>query len=223
MEKRAGVSSMLDLSTLEERCMSEIENDGFRDLTNAQFSLELLHRATWQGSQEAREVWQRCFSGIVNGWLHRHPRKEELGRFDSEEHYLAQAFERFWQAMADQQQPAFPQLSTALSYLRASLYGVLLETLRAQKRPSRIAAMEPNNPVGLVLEDDMDARQWWERMQQMFPDVHERLVAYFLFHCNLSPSDIFCVAPQRFRDVEEICHVRRDILERIRLHSDLIL
>jgi hypothetical protein len=42
MEERAVVSSMLDLSTLEERCMSEIENDCFRDLANARFSFELL-------------------------------------------------------------------------------------------------------------------------------------------------------------------------------------
>ena len=83
--------------------------------------------------------------------------------------------------------------------------------------------MEPNNLVPLVLEDDLDARQWWERMQQLFPDVRERRVAYLLFHCNLSPRDIFCFAPQEFRDVQEICHLRHYILKRILLHSDLIL
>src|SRR5260370_25581854 len=85
MEERAVVPSMLDLSTLEERCMSEIENDCLGDPTNARFSFELLHRATWQGNQEAREAWQRCFSGILRGWLHCHPRKEVGGRFVSEE------------------------------------------------------------------------------------------------------------------------------------------
>jgi hypothetical protein len=223
MEERAGVSSMLDLSTLEERCMSEIENDGFRDLTNAQFSLELLHRATWQGSQEAREAWQRCFSGIVNGWLHRHPRKEEACRFDSEERYLTQAFERFWQTMAERQQLECTELSTALKYLQASLQGVLLDRLRAHARPRRIAALKSRNAEVLRRKDDMNARQWWERMQQMFPDVRELRVAYLLFHCNLSSRDIFCFAPQEFRDVQEICHLRRHILERILLHSDLML
>src|SRR6266851_3022091 len=93
MEERAVVPGMLDLSTLEERCMSEIENDCLGDPTNARFSFELHHRATWQGNQEAREAWQRCFSGILRSWLHRHPRSEEACRFDSEEHYLAQGFE----------------------------------------------------------------------------------------------------------------------------------
>jgi sulfur transfer complex TusBCD TusB component (DsrH family) len=222
MEEQAVLSSMLDLSTLEERCMSEIENDSFKDLTNAQFSLELLHRAASQGSQEAREAWQRCFSGILRGWLHRHPRKVEACRFDSEEHYLAQAFERFWQTMTERQQLECTALSTALIYLQASLQGVLLDTLRAHAGPRRIASLKSRNAGVLRRKDDMNARQWWERMQQMFPDVRDLRVAYLLFHCNLSPRDIFCFAPQEFRDVQEICRLRARILERILLHSDLI-
>jgi hypothetical protein len=223
MEERAVVPSMLNLSSLEEHCMSEVANDCFRDPANARFSFELFHRAASQGNQEAREAWQRCFSGILRGWLHRHPRKEETCRFDSEERYLTQAFERFWQTMAERQQLGCTALSTALKYLQASLQGVLLDRLRAHARPRRIAALKSRNAGVLRRKDDMNARQWWERMQQMFPDVRELRVAYLLFHCNLSPRDIFCFAPQEFRDVQEICHLRRHILERILLYSDLML
>jgi hypothetical protein len=59
-------------------------------------------------------------------------------------------------------------------------------------------------------------------MQGLIPDAREQWVAYLHFHCHLSPSDIFCVAPHQFRDVQEIGHVRRQILQRILLHSDLI-
>src|SRR5216683_3017915 len=65
--------------------------------------------------------------------------------------------------------------------------------------------------------------RYWECMQQLFPDGRERRVAYLVFHCNLSPQDIFCFAPQGFRDVQEIRHLRLHMLERILLHSDLIL
>jgi hypothetical protein len=223
MEERAGVSSMLDLSTLEKRCMSEIENDDLRYLTNAQFSSELLHRATWQGNQQAREAWQRCFSGVVREWLHQHPRKEELGRIDTEERYLAQAFELFWQMMAEQRQLEYTRLATALKYLQASLQGVLLDMLSAHTRPKGIAVLEPNNTAVLQLEEAMDARQCWDRVQGLFPDVREQRVAYLLFHCHLSPRAIFCIAPQLFRDVQEICYVRRHILERILQHWELLL
>ena len=223
MEERAVVPGMLNLSTLEERCMSEIENDCLGDPTHAQFSFELLRHATSQDNQEARQAWQRCFSGIVYGWLHRHPRTEEVRSFDSEEHYLAQAFERFWQAMAERRQLECTALSTALKCLQASLQGVLLDTLRAHAGPRRIAPLKSPNAGVLHRKDDMNARQWWECMQQLFPDVREQRVAYLLFHCNLSPQDIFCFAPQEFRDVQEIRHLRLHILERILLHSDLIL
>src|ERR1700730_6102138 len=129
MEERAVVPGMLNLSTLEEHCMREIENDCFKDPTNARVSFELLRHATLQDNQEAREAWQRCFGEVLRGWLHRHPRTEEVCRFDSEEHYLAQDFERFWQTMAERQQLECTALSTALIYLQASLQSVLLDTL----------------------------------------------------------------------------------------------
>lgn len=223
MEERAVVPGMLNLSTLEEHCMRKIENDCLGDPTNARFSFELLRHATSQDNQEAREAWQRCFSGILRGWLHRHPRTEEVCRFDSEEHYLAQAFERFWQTMAERRQLECTALSTALIYLQASLQSVLLDTLRAHAGPRRITPPESPNAGVLHRKDDLNARQWWECIQQLFPDGRERRVAYLLFHCNLSPQDIFCFAPQEFRDVQEIRHLRLHILERILLHSDLIL
>ncbi len=219
MEERAVVPSMLDLSTLEELCRSEIESNCLGDPTNARFSFELLRHATSQDNQEAREAWQRCFGEVLRGWLHRHPRSEEACRFDSEENYLAQTFECFWQTVADLE---FTELSTALRCLQASLHGVLLGTFRAHTRPRGIPALEPNNPGPLQIEDDMDARQRWERIQRLFPDVLELRVAYLLFHCHLSPREIFCVTPQQFRDVQEIGHLRARILGRILLLSDLM-
>ncbi|HEX6478922.1 MAG TPA: hypothetical protein VF043_08750 [Ktedonobacteraceae bacterium] len=53
MEERAVVPSMVDLSTPEEHCRSEIENNCLGDTIKAQFSFELLRYATSQGNQEA--------------------------------------------------------------------------------------------------------------------------------------------------------------------------
>jgi hypothetical protein len=54
MEERVGVSNIVHLFTLEEGCKSKMESDDFRDPTNAPFSMELLHRAAWQGNQAAK-------------------------------------------------------------------------------------------------------------------------------------------------------------------------
>jgi hypothetical protein len=223
LEERIVATTTLNLSTLEELCRSEIESNCLGDPTNARFSFELLRHATLQDNQEAREAWQRCFGEVLRSWLRRHPRTEEACRFDSEEHYLAQTFECFWQTVADWQLIEFTELSTALRCLQASLTGVLLDTFRAHTRPRGIQSSELDNSGELRLEDDMNGRQLRERIHRLFPHVHERRVAFLLFHCNLSPSDILRYVPQEFRDVQEICHLRRHILERILLYSDLML
>jgi hypothetical protein len=113
------------------------------------------------------------------------------------------------QTTTDHQKPDFAQLSAALSSLKVSLAGVFLDTFRTQTRPEEL--QQGDNVVG---------RQLWERIQHLFPDVREQRVAFLLFHCNLSPNDILLYAPQEFRDKREICHLRRDMLDRIPQNSD---
>jgi hypothetical protein len=122
--------------------------------------------------------------------------------------------------MAQRQQLESIELSTAFKYLLASLQGVLVDTLRAHAGPRRIAALTSRNAGVLCRKADMYACQWSACMHQLFPDVRERRVAYLVFHCHLSPRDIVCFAPQEFRGVQEICDVRRHILERFMRHSD---
>ena len=74
---------------------------------------------------------QRCFEAIVLGWVRRHPQRAVACRLESVENYIAQAFERFWQATAYNQQLEFRTLAAALQYLRASLHGAILDTLLA--------------------------------------------------------------------------------------------
>jgi hypothetical protein len=73
---------------------------------------------------------QYCFSGMIRGWLRRHPKREMACRLESEENYVAQTFERFWQAAAFNQRVEFSTLAAALQYLRASLNGAILDMLR---------------------------------------------------------------------------------------------
>jgi hypothetical protein len=101
------------------------------------------------------------------------------------------------------------QLSAAISSLKVSLVGVLLDLFRAQAKPE-----------GLQQEDSMASCQLWERIQQLLPDVREQRLAFLLFHCNLSPSEILLYAPQEFRDRQEICYLRRKIFDRIQQDLD---
>ena len=68
--------------------------------------------------QEDEEAWvgvQHCFSGLARGWLDRHPKRDVAGRLESEENYVAQTFERFWQATALTRHVEFTTLAAGVA------------------------------------------------------------------------------------------------------------
>src|SRR5215471_17778259 len=95
-------SSAMSAWEITEDCKWEIRASCGADACDHGYTLELFRCAIVQGDQEAWAWVQRCFSGLVRGWLRRHPKREVACRLESEENYVAQAFERFWQATMKQ-------------------------------------------------------------------------------------------------------------------------
>ena len=209
----------LRVSTLVELCEREIQAYRRGEAANETYGLELLHRALVQGDQDAWAGLEQCLSGMVRGWLHMHPRREVALSFESEESYVALAFERFWQALA-RQQIAFKTLAGALAYLRASLNGAILDTLRAYNRPAEIPLPEPGAPGEPSVEDRLTSLELWEILQRALPSERERRVAYLLYHCNLKPREIVRFCQEEWPDVQEIYRLRRNILERLLRQTD---
>ena len=123
--------SALSVPQLAAQCMKEVDNYHRGEPYTDVYGVELLRRATVLGDPEAWAWIQHCFSGLVLGWLRRHPYRETACRLENEENYVAQAFERFWQSTTLTQKVAFNTLAAALRYLRLSLNGAILDSLRA--------------------------------------------------------------------------------------------
>ena len=121
----------MSLPVLAAHCVRELNNYRRGEPCTDTYGVELIRRATLQGDHEAWAWVQDCFGEIVLNWLRRHPKRAQACRLESEENYVAQAFERFWQATASNQRVEFSTLAAALQYLRASLNGVILDTLRS--------------------------------------------------------------------------------------------
>src|SRR5713101_5756095 len=121
-------------------------------ISTDQDCVELFRRAVVQCDRSAREVVQQRFGEVVLGWLSRHPSREAACRLGNEEQYVAQALAQFWQ-MSAQQQVEFQTLADVLQYLRVSLNGVVLDTLRASARPGEMPLERPctTNPPQAVL------------------------------------------------------------------------
>lgn len=210
----AAAERVLSVSTLVEQCRRQIQAYRRGEPSDEVYGLELLHRAIVQGDQDAWAGVQQCLGEIVRGWLRSHPSREAACRWESEENYVALAFERFWQATA-RQHLAFKTFAGALAYLRASLHGALLDTLRAYSRPGEVPMPSPGEPGKPQMEDQIDSNEIWEILQTILPGAREQRLAYLLYHCGLKPREIVRFCPREWNDVQEIYRLRRNILERL--------
>ncbi len=184
------------------------------------YSLQLLRRAIACGDQDAWAGFQRCLEETVLTWLHEHPSREATCHGPCEKHLVAQAFERFRQT-AGQAQMAFETLAGALVYLRASLHGAILDTLRTLSRPgegSRPVRGQADEPG---VEDQIESNKLWEVLQTLLPSAREQRLAYLLYHCGLGPREILHRCPQEWSDVQEIYRLRHKIIERLLRHANL--
>ena len=142
-------------------------------------------------------------------------------RLESEENYVALAFERFWQATAYNQQLEFRTLAAALQYLRASLHGAILDTLRTYQRPCEVSLPEPGAVGEPSMEDVTCCNELWDLLKGILPNTREQRLAYLLFHCGLKPREIVQFCSPEWSSVQEIYALRRIIMERILRQSGL--
>jgi hypothetical protein len=217
--RAAGASSALSTAALAEQCLLQLEAYRRGEACDESYGLELFRRATVEGDVEAWEGVQRCFGELVRAWLRGHPSRAVACRLESEANYVALAFERFWQATSLSQQVTFKTLAAALHYLRASLHGAILDTLRTYARPKEVPLSEPGEPGEPFAEDQMEASELWEVLEAMLPSRREQRLAYLLYSCGLKPREIVRFCPQEWSDVREIYQLRRTIIERVRHHA----
>ena len=218
--RREVACNALSVSQLAVQCLREIDSYHRGEPYTDAYGVELLHRATMQGDQHAWACMQHCFSGLVLGWLRRHPYREAACRLENEENYVDQAFERFWQATSLNRKVAFITLAAALRYLRLSLNAAILDTLRAYGRIREVSLPEPGEPEEPYIEDVASSSEVWEILQTMLPDKREQRLAYLLFHCGLKAREIVRFLPQEWSDVHEIYRLRRSITERLLRNRD---
>jgi hypothetical protein len=207
----------MSIPALAEECLKEIDHYRRGELYTDTYGVELLRRATVANDKVAWACVQHCFSELVHGWLHRHPMRAAASFLESEETYVALAFERFWQATTSNQRLEFNRLEAALQYLRASLHGAILDTLRAYARPREVALPEPGDPL---VEDGTSSSEVWEVLKTMLPNPSEQRLAYLLFHCGLGPREIVNFCPQEWSSVQEIYRLRCNIVERLLCNVD---
>lgn len=212
----------MSIAALTSRCMEELHNYGHRAPSDERFGMELFYRALLQQNSLAWEAVQRCFHETMCRWVLNHPLWTIASGYDSEENYIAQGFARFWQATVNKQDGMFQSLGGAMKYLRACLHAGIVDTLRTYSRARVVGLPAPGEAGEPWCEDDYDCSELWQVISHLLPQKRERRVAYLLYHCGLKPRAIVQFCNEEFNDVQEIYHMRRNIIERLRRNADYL-
>lgn len=211
--------SQMPLTTLAALGINELQRHRCKALFDERYCLEILRRALVEQTDEAWSVLQQCFSETIRIWIRCHPSRDVAFLRDSEENYIAQTFSRFWFAVRDQHLK-FNTLYAALSYLHATLNGVIIDTLRSHLRSREVPFPEPGCSQEPMVEDTVDGQSIWNSIQLLLPDERERRLAYLLYYCGLKPREIVIRCPGEFDDVKEIYRLNHNIVERLRRNRD---
>jgi hypothetical protein len=166
--------------------------------------LELLRRASTYVDLQAWAAFQQSPEEIVLTWFHNHPGSDAACRLQRERHFVALAFERLRQAVV-QGQVAVETLSEVLVYLRTSLNGVILKTLRVSSCPVGISEY---SSADRSIEGTLESHKVWDWLEAHLSSEREKRAAYLLYHCGLSPIEIVKCCPQEWSNVHEVTRLR---------------
>jgi DNA-directed RNA polymerase specialized sigma24 family protein len=212
----------MSLTELSDRCSGEVSRYMHEESHNDDYCLEIFRRAMLQKDVHAWELLMQRFHGLLVGWVRRHPSREIAYRLDSEENYVAFAFERFWRVTVRNNALEFNTLASALAFLRACLNSAIIDTLRGYSRPNEVPLPEPGFSEEPAVDDSANGEspEIWQVIKSFLPNERERRVAYLLYHCGLKPREIVQFCPQEFDDVREIYRLIRNIRDRLERNKD---
>ena len=212
----------MSIAQLADACACEINNYRLGIAQDDQCWLELFRRAIVERDSDAWQVVQEQLNPIVMRWMLHHNKRSVACALESEENYVAMAFVRFWQAAVRNQQLQFSSFGAALRYLYTSLNGAILDTLRTYAYPQEMALPEPGSVGEPVAAEEENYTELLAVIFKLLPNAREKRLAYLLFHCGLKPREIVLQCPQEFNSVKDIYRLRRNVIERLQRHTDLI-
>lgn len=219
MKAHHQVARQMDLSALTNRCGEEMKRQRRKEAFDDQYCLEIFRRAILEREDQAWAALQQRFSDSVRNWLYRHPSCDLALRRDSEENYISLTFSRFWYAIREQQLN-FPNLYAALSYLHATLNGIIMDTTRqhlaSSSREVPLPLTDSSDEPGHLEEAAEDNQELWQSLQAFLPEPREQRLCYLLYYCGLKPREIILRCPQEFQEIKEIYRLNHNILERLR-------
>lgn len=66
-----------------------------------------------------------------------------------------------------------------------------------------------------TLTERHEAQKTWRTIELILANAREQRIAYLLFHCGLSPNEIVHHCPQEFTNLQEVLHLRCNVIKKL--------
>ena len=198
-----------------ELCINELQSMRTRASANCRYTQEIVRRALFEQTDEARSMLEKCFYETIRTWLHGHPSSELALQRGTEENYIAQTFSHFWYATRCSQKGELATLTAVLSYLHATVSGVIIDTLRCLSHAYEVPFPESAMSNELTVDESIEIEDLWEGLQKVLYNERERRIFYLLYACGLKPREVVARWPQEYPNVKEIYRLNKNIVERL--------
>ncbi len=91
----------------------------------------------------------------------------------------------------------------------------LLRRAFVQGEQEEVLLPQPGSLEEWIMKDTVSIAEIGKLLQSILLNAREQRLAYLLFHCGLRPQEIAHCCSREFSDVDEIHHLRRDMMERL--------
>jgi DNA-directed RNA polymerase specialized sigma24 family protein len=208
------------LAGLADRCRQETQKYRRREAFREEFCYEIFRRAICDRDGDAWSALVETYAGLTRGWIIRHPARATVREDD--DYLLNGLFERFLRAIGPERFVQFPTLANLLNYLKLCAHSVILDEVRRHEQT-------PVESVDRLLEElgeepgaesrelaNVEARDLWDKINQVLADEAERRVIYLRLALGLAPREVQRRDPTRFPTVGDVYRAYRNALDRLR-------
>jgi DNA-directed RNA polymerase specialized sigma24 family protein len=194
--------------------------------TGSAYAFELFRRALALRDERAWAGMYDLYHTLVGSWIRRCAATTSSEDLASLEH---EVFARWYRSISPQRLQHFPSVHALLAYLKRCASSVATDHHRScQTRRQRedmvdLIEQEPalDDPADLVL-DQLAAREVWHIIDGEVTCQDERLILQQVIVLGWPPREVQRCYPALFPGVQDVCRVKRNLLERLRRNQQLL-
>lgn len=198
----------MELLTVVEKCRLTKHDD-----SHEPYCLELFRRAIAEGDQAAWLYIHEQYFRLVYYWITQLSLPENVFVED----LVQDAFFAFWRAYTPEKLILARGLGSVLAYLKDCAISTVIQARRTSKKQIKEEVSWQMVGEQKSAADSLpNKEQIWQRILERCQNEQEQLVAQLTYLSSQKPRQILTQYPDRFKDIQEVYRIQRNLLDRLR-------